>query len=392
MASKRRNMFYQNNKQETTEIDCPKLKSIADIILEQHLPAKLVYFRQLSMDDLIADGFYMTKERTKYFRLLGEESPDLTVYMINFQDYEGIPSGPMFSRESSKSKHVLTNMFRRLDAIFSLSDCEYNMFYENKKQETTEIGVSEGCPDEQVNSGWDKLIVTADSFESGPESPVGVTPSEDNGEASWAAFSSDSEWIHPFLPADPYLPQILTDLRRSLNITKRDTIGVNTNSALDRGRVEEKIAAVTKVVVERMSRGGVSDEGIEPSCCNTASIDLHIAQLRRMLGTNVVPMGYLRVGRQLERSVLFKSLADKIGLLCALKLGDYNSAWVEVPVPLTRTETPKYKYPLNFLKANYIVDLVYEPGRLIRIGSQEASDYCCAPTGLRVKHHYPLLC
>ncbi|XP_069678668.1 armadillo repeat-containing protein 3 isoform X4 [Periplaneta americana] len=66
--------------------------------------------------------------------------------------------------------------------------------------------------------------------------------------------------------------------------------------------------------------------------------ELHLNELKLDLGTNVIPLGYVRVGQHLERAMLFKVLADCVGLPCALVRGEGQHAWIEVAVPETDSE------------------------------------------------------
>ncbi|GBP77714.1 hypothetical protein EVAR_62049_1 [Eumeta japonica] len=51
------------------------------------------------------------------------------------------------------------------------------------------------------------------------------------------------------------------------------------------------------------------------------------------LKSEVISIGQLRVGGPLERAILFKTLADRIALPCALRRACSASAWCEVAIP-----------------------------------------------------------
>ena len=54
------------------------------------------------------------------------------------------------------------------------------------------------------------------------------------------------------------------------------------------------------------------------------SSDLHIAQLKADLKSNVIPIGFVKRGIYYHRALLFKALADRIGVPTSLVRGDYN--------------------------------------------------------------------
>ena len=93
------------------------------------------------------------------------------------------------------------------------------------------------------------------------------------------------------------------------------------------------------------------------------SHELHIAQLKADLKSNVIPIGFVKRGIFYHRALLFKTLADRIGVPCSLVRGDYNRAWNEVTL-------------LNNDKStHYLVDLMKEPGNLLEIGGHAAGAY-----------------
>ena len=77
--------------------------------------------------------------------------------------------------------------------------------------------------------------------------------------------------------------------------------------------------------------------------------------------TNIVPLGNVQKGSFQHRSLLYKVLADHIGIPCTLHRGDYGRYWNTVLCD----------------KEEWLVDLMYTPGRLLNegTGDQEASYY-----------------
>ncbi|XP_026319384.1 uncharacterized protein LOC113229907 [Hyposmocoma kahamanoa] len=120
--------------------------------------------------------------------------------------------------------------------------------------------------------------------------------------------------------------------------------------------------------------------------CSMPGVNLHLADLMMDLNSRVIGLGWVRVGGALERALLYKVLADRIGLPCALYRVSSAHAWCEVAVPDLPTEeleehTVK-QYPAGLLRPNYVVDLTLQQGKLHPVGSVEARRITgpkCAP-------------
>lgn len=93
------------------------------------------------------------------------------------------------------------------------------------------------------------------------------------------------------------------------------------------------------------------------------------------LMNSILPVGLMRVGLHLERALLFKVLADRVGLPTCLVRGHSGRAWVEVALPVL-SSTPRPAYPSHLLQPTHIVDLMSSPGTLHPLGSYQASLYC----------------
>ncbi|OWR40943.1 uncharacterized protein LOC116778968 [Danaus plexippus] len=132
-------------------------------------------------------------------------------------------------------------------------------------------------------------------------------------------------------------------------------------------------------VAEQMS--GVSQD----RDCSMPSVNLHIADIMNELKSCVIGLGFIRCGGPLERALLYKVLADRVGLPCALYRGTSAHAWCEVAVPEIDPNGPLDKderFPAGLLRANYVVDLMENPGRLLPLSSPEAMSVCgakCTP-------------
>ncbi|XP_054621006.1 armadillo repeat-containing protein 3-like [Dunckerocampus dactyliophorus] len=98
---------------------------------------------------------------------------------------------------------------------------------------------------------------------------------------------------------------------------------------------------------------------------------LHICLLKCQLQCNVVPIGMISKGFYCHRALLFKYLADCIGVRCTLVRGDNNRAWNEV---LLYKEDPSSN-GYSIQPCCYIVDLMHQPGNLIGANTAAAIRY-----------------
>ncbi|XP_039088948.1 armadillo repeat-containing protein 3 isoform X6 [Hyaena hyaena] len=130
--------------------------------------------------------------------------------------------------------------------------------------------------------------------------------------------------------------------------------------------IKEQIEVLAKYVAEKMG-GKISKEKL-----HDFSWELHISELKFQLKSNVVPIGQIKKGIFYHRALLFKALADKIGIGCSLVRGEYCRAWNEVKL---MNETPKGLIGVLPPPEVYIVDLMFHPGGLMKLRSREADLY-----------------
>ncbi|KGL95034.1 Armadillo repeat-containing protein 3 [Charadrius vociferus] len=128
----------------------------------------------------------------------------------------------------------------------------------------------------------------------------------------------------------------------------------------------EQVVALAQFVAEKM--GGA----IERNKLHDFSWELHISEIEFELKCNVVPIGKVKKGTFYHRALLFKVIADRIGIRCSLVRGEYNRAWNEVELV---DDSPQGIAELLLPPQKYIVDLMFEPGVLIKQGSAEADQY-----------------
>ncbi|XP_064448044.1 armadillo repeat-containing protein 3 [Mirounga angustirostris] len=130
--------------------------------------------------------------------------------------------------------------------------------------------------------------------------------------------------------------------------------------------IKEQIEALAEYVAEKMG-GKVSKEKL-----HDFSWELHISELKFQLKSNVIPIGLIKKGIFYHRALLFKALADKIGIGCSLVRGEYGRAWNEVKL---MNESRKGLIEALPPPEVYIVDLMFHPGELMKLRSKEADLY-----------------
>ncbi|XP_063909826.1 uncharacterized protein LOC135127312 [Zophobas morio] len=151
------------------------------------------------------------------------------------------------------------------------------------------------------------------------------------------------------LSHDPYLPKYVEQIKNLVtNVTD----------------FEKKIQILAKFVDTCLC-------GPEKNSTNRDkqhTFKLHIACIKQKLGTNMIPIGYLRLGFQCERALLFKALADHVDVRVSLVKGKNKMYWNEVAL----IQTVDRKTALKM----FVVDLMSNIGQLLPVGSRECNMYC----------------
>ncbi|XP_037985675.1 armadillo repeat-containing protein 3 isoform X1 [Motacilla alba alba] len=125
----------------------------------------------------------------------------------------------------------------------------------------------------------------------------------------------------------------------------------------------EQVVALAHFVADKMG-GPVQPEELHNFCW-----ELDMSEIEFDLKSNIVPIGKIKRGTFYHRALLFKVIADRISIGCSLVRGKYNRAWNEVKLV---EYSPK---GLLLPPQGYIVDLMFEPGRLLKQGSAKADRY-----------------
>ncbi|NWU90073.1 ARMC3 protein, partial [Upupa epops] len=128
----------------------------------------------------------------------------------------------------------------------------------------------------------------------------------------------------------------------------------------------KQVVALAQFVADKM--GGP----IERTKLHDFSWELHVSEIQFELKCNVVPIGKVKKGTFYHRALLFKVIADRVGIGCTLVRGQYNRAWNEVKLV---DDSPQGIDRLLLPPQEYLVDLMFAPGFLIKQGSAEADQY-----------------
>ena len=103
--------------------------------------------------------------------------------------------------------------------------------------------------------------------------------------------------------------------------------------------------------------------GGEVKNLSSFSYELVNGQAQYKEGSNLIPLGAVNKGLFRHRALLYKVLCDSIGLICSLQCSEYGRVWNTVVLLMDN----------NFVTC--LVDLMYQPGRLMPTGSPEAIQY-----------------
>ncbi|XP_024937050.1 armadillo repeat-containing protein 3 isoform X1 [Cephus cinctus] len=366
---------YMTNEQTDFNI-ISSWKTCKETLLAAYLPAKFAFTGRLSLHDVTQDGFYVMRRTFCPFPILDDLfrlkiCPLDPIYVINF------------SQPPSDYQDTL------------------NLQYEKEKSQI--LGTRRTST---------RTSISRKSF------------------ASIEVINSAMEWKFGKLQPDPYLYEYLELFKCKLIANEiAETSSTTLPGLANMSFIESRARLLGKFVARQMS-------GPDPDCqCRNHQFDIHISEIKLDIETSVIPLGQVRVGSFLERALLFKVMADKICLPTALVRGQYGKAWVEIAIPKIellnkqylktpssvnalmsdsenkRTNTSKQLmslsinsernlpydnrnlvtnrnrnsvfnghkqpiFPTKLLRPNFIVDLIYNPGDLLPIGSLQAKKYC----------------
>ncbi|XP_030055182.1 armadillo repeat-containing protein 3 isoform X2 [Microcaecilia unicolor] len=146
----------------------------------------------------------------------------------------------------------------------------------------------------------------------------------------------------------------------------QDYVVIVTTNILPLHHIKDQVVTLAQFVAEQM--GGP----IEQDKLQDFSWEIHISELKLELQSNVIPIGKIKKGIFFHRALLFKALADRIGISCSLVRGHYNRSWNIVKLV---DDSPNEVTGLLLPPKAYVVDLMFKPGRLMEQHSVDADRY-----------------
>ena len=130
---------------------------------------------------------------------------------------------------------------------------------------------------------------------------------------------------------------------------------------------EEKIKAVANVVCEAM--GGQ----IHPEKLGDFAYKFAITEKKMNLNSNIIPIGEITAGIFYHRALLFKVLMDFLNMTsmvrCTLHRSGYNRAWNTLELLDDELVDNRKE------EEEMIIDLMFNPGELLKVGTVEATNY-----------------
>ncbi|XP_023614345.1 armadillo repeat-containing protein 3 isoform X1 [Myotis lucifugus] len=324
-------------------------------LLNNHLSLKYSQTGYLSSNNIISDGFYdygRINPGTKFWPLKDlclQEPNDLrTILLVNSKSDVSPPP-------STEDKSSEVGYGRSISSSSSLRRASK----EKARKPSYYFSAGFGSPTEEKSepaSGRNTAVSKSATKEKGSRKSKGKKEEEKQKEEEevtvvlkWAGEGNqDKEWSPP---ADPDFCAYVYEVTKSiLPITD----------------IREQIEALAKYVAEKMG-GKIPKDKLQDF-----SWELHISELKFQLKSNVVPIGQIKKGIFYHRALLFKALADRIGIGCSLVRGEYGRAWNEVKL---MNESQKGVIGGLPPPEEYIVDLMFHPGALMKLKSKEADRY-----------------
>ncbi|XP_054847461.1 armadillo repeat-containing protein 3 [Eublepharis macularius] len=309
-----------------------------DKILDHNLPQKYSQMGYLESNNIISDGFYDYGQVKRGVKLLSLE--ELSAQELN--DRRAIilvnaksPEVELPPTTEEKSQDLPARSFSTMRKI--------------SKEKASSAEEKSDTP-----GRWSSLS-KGSSREKGSRKGKGKKEEEKPKEEEVDHVQKIAEevpekavWLPPF---DPILLDYITEVSKTI---------------LPLASTKEQVIALAEFVADKM--GGP----IERDKLHEFSWELHISEIEFELKCNVVPIGRINKGTFYHRTLLFKVLADRTGIGCTLVRGEYNRAWNEVKLV---DESPLGIPGLLIPPQVFIVDLMFQPGHLMKEGTTEADHY-----------------
>ncbi|KAH8285645.1 hypothetical protein KR054_011902 [Drosophila jambulina] len=194
--------------------------------------------------------------------------------------------------------------------------------------------------------------------------------------------AGEEGWIYCKRPGDSGLPDCLEALNQTLEENGLVENPERIRRSIDFENVAKRSKLIAQAVAAVMGENLKIQDLNSTEECSRHTVNCHMAELRYVYHTNFIPIGAVRSGCQFERAILFKGLADQIGLPCTLQRSvDGRVLYNEVPLPLepevdVHCDKKTLKFmPWRMLRPTHVVDLMYNVGDLYPMQSRQALQY-----------------
>ncbi|XP_009989843.1 PREDICTED: armadillo repeat-containing protein 3 [Tauraco erythrolophus] len=305
-------------------------------LLDNNLSQKYSRMGYLSSSNIITDGFYdcgQIKPGVKFLSLEELSMQELTdhraIIFINAKPQEDVLAVEEKAQGSSYEQTILSPSISR----------------KGRRQKASSM--ASPMEEKQELSGQRSSLSKSSTREEGLRKGKGKTE-EEKLKVQDEINLENSHWLPP---PDFILLDYINDASKTI---------------LPLATAREQVVALAQFVADKM--GGP----IERDKLHDFSWELHISEIAFELKCNIMPIGKVKKGTFYHRALLFKVIADRIGIGCSLVRGEYNRAWNEVKLV---EDSPQGITGLLLPPQEHIVDLMFEPGLLMKQGSAEAERY-----------------
>lgn len=195
--------------------------------------------------------------------------------------------------------------------------------------------------------------------------------------------TSNQEWCYCRSPGDEFLPKYLQTVINEMELQHLSVNPLTTKRSIDFDNIAKIAKIIAKVVARVLGKDlQTMDLNTTEECSQDDVVKNHLKSLAMELHCTFIPLGRVQSGGQLERAILFKALADQVGLPCTLQRSvDGDILFNELPLPVhgehdVHCDKMTLKFiNLPMLRPTHIVDLMYNVGDLYPIQSLQALQY-----------------
>ncbi|KAF2885149.1 hypothetical protein ILUMI_21025 [Ignelater luminosus] len=325
----------------------PLINQLISMMYDLYLPIKFHELGRLEITDHLTSRFYLINgvcaEGFPFLEILTEQNacPINIIYIVDFT--------ANVDELTRKPIKIPSPLETRLPSTSSIPPNTARKSGSQTRRRSSILKNTSGAKTQRVS------IQINDSLQGIP-----ATEERQEAEESFLTCQVPPPINFGCISEDPYLPKYAEKLKLLLYSNKKYIICF-----------QHQVKLIAHFVSDVLSGPDGASDPLDSHC-----LDFHLTALKEKLGTNLIPIGYLRCGHYCERALLFKALAEKVGVPCTLVRGrDRVFYWNEVPI----TNEEPYAN-LNDEQKTYlsyaVVDLINKVGELMLVGSVEANKYC----------------